>query len=55
MDWMAIFMVMTVRFSVNIDETKTKVVALLSDIKIWMRERKLKQNESKTEILLIKG
>ena len=35
-------------FLANIDETKTKVVALLSDIKTWMRERKLKPNESKT-------
>ena len=39
----------------NIDETKTKVVALFSDIKIWMREQKLKLNENKTEIILIKG
>ena len=37
----------------NIDETKTKVVALLSDIKTWMRERKLLLNERKPEIMLI--
>ena len=39
----------------NTDETRTKVPALLCDIKIWMRERKLKLNESKMEIMLIKG
>ena len=39
----------------NIDETKTKVLALLSDIKIWMSRRKLKLNENKTEIMLVKG
>ena len=39
----------------NIDETKTKVLALLYAIMTWMRERKLKLNESKTEIMLIKG
>ena len=43
MKLMAIFMLMT------------KVLALLSDINSWMRERKLKLNESKTEIMLIKG
>ena len=37
----------------NIDETKTKVLSLSSDIETWMRERKLKLNESKTEIMLI--
>ena len=30
----------------NIDETKTKV---LCDIKVWMRNQKLKLNESKTD------
>ena len=40
--------------TVNIDENKTKVLALLSDIKTWLREQKLKLNESKTEIMLIK-
>ena len=39
----------------NTYETKTEVVALLSDIKIWIRKRKLKLNEKKTEIMLIKG
>ena len=38
----------------NIDDTKTKDLALLSDIKTWMKERKLKLNENKTEIMLIK-
>ena len=31
------------------DETKTKVLALLSDTKTWMGEQKLKLNESKTD------
>ena len=34
---------------------KTNVLALLSDIKTLMRERKFSLNESKTEIMLIKG
>ena len=38
----------------NMNENKTDVLALLSDIKTWMREWKLKLNESKTEIMLIK-
>ena len=39
----------------NIDETKTKDLALLSDIKTWTRERKLKVIDSKTKIILING
>ena len=39
----------------NIEETKTEVLALLSNIKIWIRHCKLKLNESETEIMLIKG
>ena len=39
----------------NIDETKIKVAAPLFDIKTWVREQKLKLNESKTEIMLMKG
>ena len=39
----------------NIDETKTKILALLSDINTWIREWKWKLTESKTEIMLIKG
>ena len=35
----------------NINETKTKVLALLYDIKTRIRESKLKLNESKTEII----
>lgn len=40
---------------VNVGETKTRVGSLMSDIKIWMRERKLKLNEGKTEIILVSG
>ena len=36
------------------DDNKTKFLQLLSDIKTWMRERRLKLNKSKTEIMLIK-
>ena len=36
-------------------ETKTRVLALLSNIKTWMWEQKLKLNENKTKIMLIKG
>ena len=39
----------------NINNTKNDVTALLSDIKIWMNKRKLKLNEGKTEIILLKG
>ena len=39
----------------NINGTKTKVLALLFDMKTWMRERKLKPYESNTETILIKG
>ena len=58
MELMAIFFVDDCQIhlpTANIDETKTKVLALLSDIKTWMTEQKLKLNESKTELLLIKG
>ena len=34
----------------NIDETKTKVLALLCDIKTWVR-KELKLNKSKTQIM----
>ena len=39
----------------NIQDTKDKISALLSDIKKWMCERKLKLNDSKTEVVLIRG
>ena len=39
----------------NVDETKTKVLALLCDIKTWIRTQKLRLNESKMEIMLIKS
>ena len=35
--------------------TKEKVTSIMSDIKLWMHERKLKLNEGKTEVVLIKG
>ena len=39
----------------NIDESKSKALELLHDIRAWMYERKLKLNEGKTEVMLIKG
>lgn len=35
--------------------TKSKLTNLLSDIRIWMKQRKLKLNEGKTEVMLVKG
>ena len=39
----------------NLEDTKDKVKSLLSDIRIWMIKRKLKLNDSKTEIIVIRG
>ena len=39
----------------NILDTKDKITSLLSDIKIWMTARKLKLNDGKTEIIVIRG
>ena len=39
----------------NIDSSKEKIKLILNDIKIWMHNRKLQLNESKTEVFLIKG
>ena len=39
----------------NIDSSKEKIDLILNDIKIWMHDRKLQLNESKTEVFLIKG
>ena len=39
----------------DISETKDKINLLLGDIKTWMSKWKLKLNDSKTEILLIRG
>ena len=38
-----------------IDETKQKLSSLRSDLKIWMARRKLKLNDGKTEIIVIRG
>lgn len=40
---------------INIPEVKSKVVLLLADIKLWMNQRRLKLNDGKTEMLLIKS
>jgi len=39
----------------NIEDIKNKIKSLLSDVKIWMKRRKLKVNEGKTEIMIIHG
>ena len=39
----------------DIDETKHRLSSLLSDLKIWMARRKLKLNDGKTEIIVIRG
>ena len=39
----------------DIDEAKHRLSSLLSDLKIWMARRKLKLNDDKTEIIVIRG
>ena len=39
----------------ELDEAKHRISLLLSDIKIWMVKRKLKLNNGKTEIIIIRG
>ena len=39
----------------DIDEAKNRLSSLLSDLKIWMARRKIKLNDGKTEIIVIKG
>ena len=39
----------------NITSTQSKINTIMSDIKLWMLERKLKLNEGKTEIIVING
>ena len=39
----------------DIDEAKHRLSSLLSDLRIWMARRKLKLNDSKTEIIVIRG
>jgi len=39
----------------NVAHVKERFSSLLSDIKLWMARRKLKLNEGKTDIMIIKG
>jgi len=39
----------------DITADKIKISNIMSDIKLWMHERKLKLNEGKTEVILING
>ena len=39
----------------DIDEAKHMLSSLMSDLKIWMTRRKLKPNDGKTEIIVIRG
>ena len=43
-----------IRFE-DIDEAKHRLSSLLFDLKIWMARRKLKLNDGKTEIIVIRG
>ena len=39
----------------DINSSKLKISLIINDVKIWMHDRKLKLNENKTEVFLIKG
>ena len=39
----------------SIEDVKEKLSSLINDIKIWMNGRKLKLNDGKTEIIIVKG
>ena len=39
----------------SIEDVKEKLSSLIHDIKIWMNGRKLKVNDGKTEIIIVKG
>ena len=39
----------------DIDEAKHRLSSLFSDLKIWMARRKLKLNDGKTDIIVIRG
>ena len=39
----------------DIEDAKHRLSSLLSDLKIWMARRKLKLNDGKTEIVVIRG
>ena len=39
----------------SIEDVKGKLSSLINDIKIWMNGRKLKLNDGKTEIIIVKG
>ena len=39
----------------DIDEAKHRLSSLMSDLKIWMARRKLKLNDGKTEMIVIRG
>ena len=39
----------------DIDEAKHRLSSFMSDLKIWMARRKLKLNDGKTELIVIRG
>lgn len=39
----------------DVDETKGTISSLLNDMKLWMLKRKLKLNDNKTELVIIRG
>ena len=38
-----------------IEDVKEKLSSLINDVKIWMNGRKLKLNDGKTDIIIVKG
>ena len=40
---------------VDMQDAKNKIVALLMDLRVWMQKRKLKLNNDKTEIMIVRG
>lgn len=39
----------------NIENCRDRISMLLSDLRLWMQNRKLKLNEGKTDVILVKG
>ena len=57
MDLVTTFLQMTRSCNIrveDIDEAKHRLSSLMSDLKIWMARRKLKLNDGKTEIIVIR-
>ena len=58
MELVITFLQMTLSCNIRVedtDEAKHRLSSLLSDLKIWMARQKLKLNDGKTEIIVIRG